>query len=188
MNDTKEALLQAAMELFQKDGYDKVSINAICKSVGVTKGSFYHHYKSKSDLLLKDYKRAEGQLLDYYNDRIFLPAQEQLRAMFDWYNDFFQPHRIGEVRLFLKIQLESHYKNYPYTNKVQKMIMKNILSKGILQGFFRKDMDPKEITDYIFTYMYGIHYEWSIDENNVDFKEKFDYFYEHYLIPHICIK
>lgn len=169
--------------MFQDNGYDKVSINEICKNVGVTKGAFYHHYRSKSDLLLKEYKRVEGQLLDYYNDRITQPANQQLRAIFDWYIDYFQPNRVGEVRLFLKVQLAAHYKNYPYTNKAQKMIMVNILSKGIYQGFFRKEIDPIEMTDYFFTFMFGLHYEWAVDEKKVNFEKRLNQFYDQYFIP-----
>lgn len=181
----KDEILVKAIEMFQKNGYDKVSINEICKALGVTKGAFYHYYKSKSDLLLKEYKRVEGQLLNYYNDRISHSAKEQLRAIIDWYIDYFQPHRIGEVRLFLKVQLEDHYKNYPYTNKDQRMILINILSKGIQQGYFRKDMDPVKTTEYFFTYLFGLHYEWALREHEIDFEKRMNDFFDQYFVPQI---
>ena len=47
----KDKLIKAAMSMWQQHGYNNISINQICKSCGVTKGSFYHHFVSKEALL-----------------------------------------------------------------------------------------------------------------------------------------
>ncbi|MBR6724032.1 MAG: TetR/AcrR family transcriptional regulator [Erysipelotrichaceae bacterium] len=47
----KEKLMNKAIALWQKYGYDNISINRICRECGVTKGSFYHHFSGKEDLL-----------------------------------------------------------------------------------------------------------------------------------------
>ena len=47
----KKEILDAALELFYEDGYDKTSINDIIKKVGVTKGAFDYHFKSKEEIL-----------------------------------------------------------------------------------------------------------------------------------------
>jgi len=49
---TKEELCQSAISLFQENGFEKVSINDICAKGCVTKGSFYHHFSCKEELLL----------------------------------------------------------------------------------------------------------------------------------------
>ncbi|SNS27980.1 transcriptional regulator, TetR family [Anaerovirgula multivorans] len=50
-SDVKQALLNTAMELFYKKGYDATSVNAIIEKVGVSKGAFYHYFKSKEEVL-----------------------------------------------------------------------------------------------------------------------------------------
>ncbi|MFX3633199.1 MAG: TetR/AcrR family transcriptional regulator [Candidatus Pristimantibacillus sp.] len=52
MITTKDNLCDFAIGLFQKDGFGSISINMICQHIGVTRGSFYHHFQSKNDLLL----------------------------------------------------------------------------------------------------------------------------------------
>ena len=49
--ETKEKIFQAAKKILQKSGYEKLSIKNICEEAGVSNGSFYHHFKTKDDLL-----------------------------------------------------------------------------------------------------------------------------------------
>lgn len=48
---TKERIFQAAKEILQRNGYENLSIKNICEEAGVSNGSFYHHFKTKDDLL-----------------------------------------------------------------------------------------------------------------------------------------
>lgn len=52
MKTTKEAIIQTAVALFKEHGADNVSVDMICKECGITKGSFYHHFSAKDDILL----------------------------------------------------------------------------------------------------------------------------------------
>ena len=47
----KQEFLDAAQKLFYEQGYDQTSVNTIIDAVGVSKGTFYHYFKSKEDLL-----------------------------------------------------------------------------------------------------------------------------------------
>lgn len=47
----KERILEAATALMWRDGYDAVSVDTICSAANVRKGSFYHVFPSKEDLL-----------------------------------------------------------------------------------------------------------------------------------------
>lgn len=49
--ETKERIFQAAKRILQKKGYEELSIKNICEEAGVSNGSFYHHFKTKDDLL-----------------------------------------------------------------------------------------------------------------------------------------
>ena len=45
-------LLEAALHLIRAQGYAATSVDQICQRAGVTKGSFFHHFRSKDDLAL----------------------------------------------------------------------------------------------------------------------------------------
>lgn len=51
-NERKVAIYQAALTLFIKNGYDKVSFNSIAAEAGFTKSNMYRYFSSKDDIFL----------------------------------------------------------------------------------------------------------------------------------------
>ncbi len=53
-----EQLLMTASQLFNRNGIDGTSLDDITAALGATKGALYHYLKSKSDLVLRCYRRS----------------------------------------------------------------------------------------------------------------------------------
>ncbi len=51
-HESKTKLLNAALNVIRAKGYAATTVDDICHAAGVTKGSFFHHFKSKDDLAL----------------------------------------------------------------------------------------------------------------------------------------
>src|ERR1700691_5090677 len=51
-HESKIKLLNAALDVIRAKGYSATRIEDICEAAGLTKGSFFHHFKSKEDLAL----------------------------------------------------------------------------------------------------------------------------------------
>ena len=51
-HESKTKLLVAALRAIRAEGYAATTVEDICQQAGVTKGSFFHHFKSKDDLAL----------------------------------------------------------------------------------------------------------------------------------------
>lgn len=51
--ETVSLIITAAEELFGSKGYENTTVNDIVKKCGMTKGAFYHYYKSKEEVLEK---------------------------------------------------------------------------------------------------------------------------------------
>ena len=47
---TRQKLIQSATEIIRRKGYVATTIDDICEHSGVTKGAFFHHFKTKEDL------------------------------------------------------------------------------------------------------------------------------------------
>jgi len=54
--ETKEKLLQVGFDLIWDSSYGSVSVDDICKRAGINKGSFYHFFPSKADLVVAAYE------------------------------------------------------------------------------------------------------------------------------------
>ena len=59
MNDTKEQILLAALELFAREGYEGTSISMIADALGLSKGALYRHYEGKQAILQAILRRME---------------------------------------------------------------------------------------------------------------------------------
>ena len=50
--NSRSKLLDAALQVIRTKGYVATTVDDICAMAGVTKGSFFHHFKSKDELAL----------------------------------------------------------------------------------------------------------------------------------------
>ena len=50
--ETRAKIMEAAIKLFSTRGYNKASVDDICKEAGISKGAFYHHFETKQALFL----------------------------------------------------------------------------------------------------------------------------------------
>lgn len=51
-HQSKTKLLDAALQVIRTRGYSATTVEDICNAAGVTKGSFFHHFKGKQDLAI----------------------------------------------------------------------------------------------------------------------------------------
>ncbi len=83
---TRAKLVTAAVGLILENGYHATGVDAICAKAGVTKGSFFHHFKNKDEIGLAviDWWGAMGarEYSKAWADDSADPL-DQLHAMFD---------------------------------------------------------------------------------------------------------
>jgi AcrR family transcriptional regulator len=61
---TRDALVQAALELFTERGYSGVGTEEIVARATVTRGALYHHFADKRDLFRAVFERVEEDLME----------------------------------------------------------------------------------------------------------------------------
>ncbi len=180
---TKKELQDKAFELFENRGYDNVTIDEICTELGLTKGAFYYYFKSKSDLLLKSYRNTEGDLMTFYNNCLHLSADEQLRAIFDWYLDYFKLEDVQKATIVPPIQTDHSSKTYSIPHTTQRIIFQNILNKGVQKRCFSLTINPIEMANFIYTYLVGLSSLWTYYQKNIDVETELHNFYYNILLP-----
>lgn len=82
---TRDKLIETGAELIGQHGYNATGINAVLKTCGVPKGSFYHYFSSKEAFGLavidKFAAAYDAQLAEILEDAT-IPALERLRRYF----------------------------------------------------------------------------------------------------------
>ena len=85
-NNTKQKLVETALELLWKNSYGSVSVDDICKAADVKKGSFYHFFPSKAHLAVAAMEETYRVAKPIY-DEIFSADKtpvERFEAMADF--------------------------------------------------------------------------------------------------------
>jgi AcrR family transcriptional regulator len=87
--ETRERILDIALELFSEQGYDKTSLRDIAERLGTTKAALYYHFERKEDILLELHLRLHvfgRELLDELeqlpDDQARLAAWPQMLGRF----------------------------------------------------------------------------------------------------------
>jgi AcrR family transcriptional regulator len=51
--ETRSRIINAALDLFAREGYDATGVAQICQAAGVSKGAFYHHFPTKHAVFME---------------------------------------------------------------------------------------------------------------------------------------
>ncbi|MEQ7051373.1 TetR/AcrR family transcriptional regulator [Paenibacillaceae sp. P-4] len=119
--ERRNEILDAADELFGLKGFDGASTNDILDKVGIARGTLYHHFKSKEDIL--------DALIERYNVRL-LGAAQDIAA------DKSIPvvERIIRVVMALNISGGSSREIMEHIHKPQNALMHQKVQKVIING------------------------------------------------------
>lgn len=113
--DTKERILETALELFAQSGYLGTSMNDIAKRLGITKAALYKHYTGKQEILdsivermnRMDYERAE---------KYEMPETEP-----DGFAEAYMHTPVGKIRAYSMAQFD-HWTREPFSANFRKML------------------------------------------------------------------
>ena len=113
--DTKERILETALELFAQNGYLGTSMNDIAGQLGITKAALYKHYASKQEILDKIVERMNR--MDYECDAEYeMPETEP-----DGFAEAYLHTPIQKIRTYSLAQFD-HWTKEPFSSNFRKML------------------------------------------------------------------
>lgn len=144
--------LQATQELFFSTGYEKMSIVMLTKKVGVAKGTFYHYFNSKEELLtqwvIHEVTQKTVPLCKKIANKPNLDALTKLNKIFQQGREW-KLQNIDMIISLMKILYDNNNIRLRIEMAKQSaLLMDGILKKVIEQGIREKIFTisyPKEI-------------------------------------------
>ena len=169
--ETKDKIFRAAKTILQKQGYDHLSIKNICEEAGVSNGSFYHHFKTKDDLLsyyIEEQPSINPDLLDLPSS----PSEAKTTIIEVYINYVHYCQELG-------VSFMSNY----YTPKNQSLnplirterpypivTVHNYLKRAIDAQVIALHADLEDVTTDIRMIVIGNVFEWCLKSGNADFE------------------
>lgn len=180
--ETKRKIFHAAKTILQRQGYEQLSIKNICEEAGVSNGSFYHHFKTKDDLLsyyIEEQPSINPDLLDMPEDaeeakiaiiHVYLNYAEYCRELgVDFLSNCYTPKNQA---LNPNIRTE---RPYPI------LTVENYLSKAIDRGVVKPKIPLEYICTDIRMLVIGNVFEWCLHNGETDFEGNIRRSIGHYL-------
>jgi TetR/AcrR family transcriptional regulator, cholesterol catabolism regulator len=160
---TRQALLDASLELFSERGFHGATVQAVSQRAGVTKGAFYHHFESKEDVLQQIHEEYAGEMVAGAREvaAADLSPAEQLRAIIERAVVALGVHREAVAVFYQENRFLSgrSYKAIRAMHDEQEQILLDIIDRAIAAGEVRKDVDPKLLM-FAISGMTGWIYQW----------------------------
>src|SRR5579871_5610112 len=99
--ETRERILDVALELFNEQGYEKTSLREIAERLGITKAALYYHFERKEDILLELHLRLHALGRDMLDELDGLESDEARVAAWPAILDEFIEKVLSEPELFM---------------------------------------------------------------------------------------
>ncbi|TGK36441.1 TetR/AcrR family transcriptional regulator [Leptospira gomenensis] len=160
--ETKEEILVCARTFFFSRGYDSTSVQDIIDELGIAKGTFYHHFNSKEELLMELIKTMSDELtkelLQNVESRTPKNTLDKLKIIqelhFDWMDK-------NPEMIFFFIKALYLPQNLTLKSKLEKEIFKrdldfmsDLIVEGQKDGSFNVDMPAPFLAESILAMSY----------------------------------
>ncbi len=128
---TREKILDAAQELILERGYVGMTVEHVLDRVGITKGAFFHHFKTKDDLakaLLRRFADKDARIYSETRERAEKLSDDPLQQMLIF------------IRLFEEM-FESLREPYPgclFASYIYELQQFDDETRGLIEESFRK--------------------------------------------------
>ena len=169
---SREEIVRKANELFSEYGYEKVTVNDICSSCGISKPTFYAYIKSKEDIIADFYESVTTDIVEKFVDILEADNHwEQLMICFETLID--KSMNLGpdfQSQLFI-LNLKEDRGSYDFREKLTNLAV-SIITKAQEAGQIRNPNEPLAIyTASAYTFL-GYQATWCMKKGKMDWKRE----------------
>jgi AcrR family transcriptional regulator len=170
---THKLIIDTAIDLMDHAGYDKVTVDMICKSAGIGRSTFYNHFKSIKDVVLERFSIIETILPEQLVWILAAPSgyEKVLRVHLSFINASKGPERV----MFYNVNLIHYLTNAGEGNLSKGAYSKQVLTPLIKQaqdnGEIQNMTDPVQLCDAAITLHWGNLFLWCISGGALNRKD-----------------
>ena len=160
MPGARDAILEAALEVFRENGYERTSVRAIAERAGIPISSLYAHIKGKEELFLElvapVLERAKLDMAEIVasDDAV---RDKLRRAIVHAAGAFDANHE--ELVIYLRDFFPILERADPQARREYEQTWIDLIAEGVQEGVLRADLDPK-MTAYGILGMVNWMHQW----------------------------
>jgi AcrR family transcriptional regulator len=172
--ETRSKIMEAAIKLFSTQGFNKASVDDICAEAGISKGAFYHHFKSKQELfvaLLDGWLQAIDTAIEASKDKT---APETFMQMTEAFPYIFETAGDG-LPMFLEFWLQASRDKKIWEASIAPYrryhkYFTTLIKKGVEEGSFI-EVDPELTSRMIVSTAMGLLLQSLLDPKGANWEK-----------------
>lgn len=177
----RKELLTIAESIFLQKGYEQSSIDDILKASGISKGAFYHYFKSKEEVLAASIENMLDEAVAFLQPTVDDPglgALEKFKTFMEQ-KSAFQTTKLEYAALIGKLMQSGVFQQRYVMAMTQKMVplFAKIIQQGTDEGVFHVAY-PYETADILIRAVVGVPASYAYDEYMSDDEKR-----RRYLLP-----
>jgi AcrR family transcriptional regulator len=166
----RQEIVDAALELFARKGYDRTSVREIARITGLSQAGLLHHFGTKEELFLEVLRRRDRRNERYYEeDERNRVTIEGLTHIVD--HNAAEP---GLVRLYVAMSAESTGDDSAsrqfFTERYE--ILRNDIATDIRlrqeSGELPASLDPQGVATLLIAAADGLQIQWLLSPDSID--------------------
>lgn len=172
---TRKKILTTSVQLIREKGYDQVTIDQICEACNLSKGAFYHHFKSKLDIISESETQLNEVLEQVCEDEQEEPFKVQVLLFL---NSMLAEAERSGVEITRKRTVyaisgeyarETETKTFAVTSR---RLLDKILQLAIEKKEIKADAPIYEIREIIMVFVSGLIADWCIFDGTYSLTER----------------
>ena len=173
--DTRRKIFNTALNLIKEKGFDKVSVDDICAACGVSKGAFYHHFKSKLDIMSESESLINDMLENIQIHESDGSIKEKLLILMGSILDVVEKSCVEVTRQLTVVTTGGHYIQQENRNTFAihtRKLIQQILAEAVEKGELSPETNKEASTEIIMTFLSGMIADWCIFNGAYSISEK----------------
>lgn len=164
---TRRKLFEAGISLMREKGFHAATIRSICDRAGVSVGTFYLYYNTKSDIINEIYMHGD----DFMVSGDYLDAAKTSRERIALFIDRYAELTVRTGLDSVKVLYNPDNEWFSQFRSMQKK-MKELICEAKANGEMKNDLPAEVLTDFLFVCMRGVCYNWSCQNGGYDIHER----------------
>lgn len=169
---TRQAILDAAVSLASEVGFEKLNIRDVCARAGVTTGAFYHHFKSKDDLLNQGFSSLDSYLESALTPYDAAAPLERLEALLKFYTQYMEELGWETMALYYTRRLASPTASSVSPRRYTLRAMEACLTELSQGRVLDPDYSPQWVADFLFRHFRGVVIDWILHRGSYSLWDK----------------
>ena len=178
---TRQAILESAMDIFYEKGYSKTTFDEIAKRINLTKGAVYWYFRNKPDIVaalindfvqkhikrLEEFRAGKEENLDILADMMLLAYHHMKKNPLEYKFIFFitcQMEWSEAILVKIRPLVEQ-------TREVSRKIMSDTLCKLKENKKIKADVDVESITEILQALWMGLLENYLAKRMTLDFEQ-----------------